>query len=185
MRNEALRARKAELLGVAGELGASEELRSHLSLVADVAVAVARLIAANGVQISIEDILAGALLHDIGYLHQEGVQHGVKGSEIVRDLGFSESVARIVERHILGGLSKELIRSAKLDLPARDYVPTSVEEKVVAFADQLVHARSDSGQFLREDPTKDEEIRANIFRLYEDVLRSCFVPKEGKSHEKA
>lgn len=78
-------------------------------------------------------VTAGAILHDIGRTVTHDVSHGVEGGEIVREKGWDESLAKIVERHIGGGITKD--EAAKQGLPVRDYLPETLEEKIVCHAD--------------------------------------------------
>jgi len=77
----------------------------------------------------------GALLHDIGRSRTYGIKHGVEGGRIVREYNLGEKLALIVERHIGGGIPRE--EAVKLGLPPRDYIPTTLEEKLVAHCDNL------------------------------------------------
>lgn len=79
----------------------------------------------------------GALLHDIGRSKTNDIYHGVAGAEILKDLEFSKKIMRIVERHIGAGIPKK--EAELLGLPPKDYLPVTLEEKIVAHADNLVH----------------------------------------------
>ncbi|MBN1785800.1 MAG: HDIG domain-containing protein [Candidatus Methanofastidiosa archaeon] len=79
----------------------------------------------------------GALFHDIGRSVSHGIDHGILGSEILMSLGFPDNYSLVCERHIGGGISKEEARSA--GLPPRDYIPISLEEKLVCHIDNLVY----------------------------------------------
>lgn len=78
----------------------------------------------------------GSLLHDIGRSKTHGLGHAVAGSRIIRDRGLPEELALIVERHIGGGIPRD--EAAKHGLPERDYIPETIEEKIVCYADKLV-----------------------------------------------
>ncbi|MFW6195896.1 MAG: HDIG domain-containing metalloprotein, partial [Thermoplasmatota archaeon] len=78
-------------------------------------------------------IVAGALLHDVGRSVTHGVKHGVEGGKIAREEGWHEELAKIIERHIGGGITKEEAESQ--GLPVRSYVPKSLEEKLICHAD--------------------------------------------------
>jgi uncharacterized protein len=86
-------------------------------------------------EVNLEDIEDGAVLHDIGRCRTHGIRHAVVGAGIARGLGAKEEVVRIVERHIGAGITR--IEAAKVGLPARDYIPATPEEKIVAYADNL------------------------------------------------
>lgn len=87
--------------------------------------------------VNIELLKSGALLHDIGRCKTNSIDHAIVGAEILKNLGFSDKVANIALRHIGAGIPKE---EAKLiGLPPKDYIPLSLEEKIVAHADNLIH----------------------------------------------
>lgn len=83
-----------------------------------------------------ETVRLGAMLHDIGRGVSHSVDHAQVGADICRDYGLSETIARIVERHIGAGLTREECR--ELGLEPRNCMPETVEEKIVAHADNLV-----------------------------------------------
>lgn len=84
----------------------------------------------------IKTAVLGALLHDIGRSVSHGIDHGVIGGEILRKNNFEEKFAKIAERHIGAGITKE--EAVELNLPKRDYLPETLEEKVIANADNLI-----------------------------------------------
>lgn len=81
-------------------------------------------------------IRKGALLHDIGRSKTHGIRHAIVGAEIARKYGYEEDVLNIIERHIGAGITKEEAKS--LGLPERSYMPQTLEEKIVAHADNLI-----------------------------------------------
>ena len=81
-------------------------------------------------------IRKGALLHDIGRSRTHGITHAIVGVEIAKKYGYSQDVLNIIERHIGAGITKE--EALKLGLPEKSYVPETLEEKIVAHADNLI-----------------------------------------------
>ena len=81
-------------------------------------------------------IRKGALLHDIGRSKTHGITHAIVGVEIARQYGYEQDVLNIIERHIGAGITEE--ESVKLGLPKKSYLPETLEEKIVAHADNLV-----------------------------------------------
>lgn len=79
---------------------------------------------------------AGSLLHDIGRTRSHGMDHAIIGAEILRKEGVDERIVNIVERHIGAGLTSE--EAEKLGLPPKDYIPETIEEKIVCHADNLI-----------------------------------------------
>lgn len=63
------------------------------------------------------------------------------GSRILKELGFDNKVCNIALRHIGAGIPKE--EAEMLGLPPKDYIPLSLEEKIVAHADNLIHWSSE------------------------------------------
>ena len=112
------------------ENGCSDEVIRHCEAVASLAVRIARRCKAD-----VGLVETGALLHDLGRCRTHSIDHAVVGARMVRELGLPEEVASVVERHIGAGLSAEEARIA--GLPIKDYTPVSLEEKIVAHADNL------------------------------------------------
>lgn len=93
-------------------------------------------IASNFENVNYDLICKGSLLHDIGRSKTHGITHAIKGVEIAKRYGYGEDVLNIIERHIGAGITKKEAR--KLGLPEKSYVPQTLEEKIVAHADNLV-----------------------------------------------
>lgn len=111
-----------------------------------------------------------ALLHDIGIFLTNApdlycfgdfpyLAHGYLGSELLSSLGYPEH-GLVCERHTGVGLSREEIIEKKLPLPHRDFLPETVEEQIIAFADKFY---SKSGDFSREKSLN--EVRRSISRF--------------------
>ena len=113
------------------ENGCSEAVINHCIAVRDLAVRIAEKTNAN------KDLVeAGALLHDIGRSKTHGIKHGVEGAKIARKIGLPESLIFIIERHVGAGIPKE--EAINLDLPEKNYLPITIEEKIVSHADSLI-----------------------------------------------
>ena len=93
-------------------------------------------IAANFNDVDEDIIRKGALLHDIGRSRTHGITHAVEGVKIAERYGYDEDVLNIIERHIGAGITES--EAEKLGLPKKSYVPQTLEEKIVAHADNLV-----------------------------------------------
>lgn len=88
-----------------------------------------------------------AMLHDIGIVKCDApgicchgtepyIRHGMLGAAMMRAEG-SERHARVCERHTGAGLSKEEIESQNLPLPHQDFLPETIEEKIICYADKF------------------------------------------------
>ena len=93
-------------------------------------------IASNFDNVDTRLIKKGALLHDIGRSKTHGITHAIEGVKIAKEYGYSNDVLNIIERHIGAGITKE--EAIKLGLPEKDYLPQTLEEKIVAHADNLI-----------------------------------------------
>jgi uncharacterized protein len=79
---------------------------------------------------------SAALLHDIGrHVTHDPVLHGVEGYKFLSARGHHKE-ARICASHILFGLEAE--EAVQFGLPARDFVPCTIEEQVVTLVDFLI-----------------------------------------------
>jgi uncharacterized protein len=114
----------------------NEHIVNHCQTVSEVARIVAEEFELRGHRVDIEAVTAGALLHDIGRSKTHTVWHGVEGARIVEREGVDRRVVEIIQRHVGAGISPEEAR--KLGLPDLDYVPHTLEERIVCFADKMV-----------------------------------------------
>jgi uncharacterized protein len=124
-----------EALRILEEEHTPENVVEHCKAVAKKAVRMAEKIRAAGHKIDVNLVETGALLHDIGRSQAHGANHGHIGGLILRSRGLKEH-ALIAERHIGAGIARD--EAKKLGLPAKDYIPQTLEEKVVADADNLI-----------------------------------------------
>lgn len=119
------------------EAGCSQDIIEHCQIVAEYAREIAeRYNSRHDRPADIELVTIGALLHDIGRARSHRVKHVVIGAEIARSLGLDERIVRIIERHIGAGIPKQ--EAAQLGFPEKDYMPETIEEMIVAHADNLV-----------------------------------------------
>ncbi|MCR5362096.1 MAG: HDIG domain-containing protein [Bacteroidales bacterium] len=129
-------------------------LIQHSSQVRDKALSILANPVLNGLDINVQLVNDGAMLHDIGIvmcdapsIHCEGTEpyllHGTIGARMLREFGAEngvdlEAYARICERHTGAGLTREDIIGQDLPLPHdRDLLPETLEEKLVCLADKF------------------------------------------------
>ena len=128
-----------------------ELITTHCKIVNEIAQQCA---ARSSEQIDTELLQAACLLHDIGTYaffdaQAHGLnnrmypQHGMLGAKIVADEGLDPRLADLIETHLLMGLSKDEILHTKRPhdvdwpLPARDYIPTTIEGVLLCYADRF------------------------------------------------
>ncbi len=109
---------------------------------------------------------AGGLLHDIGRSRTHEVDHAVVGGQILKEMGMSDALVLIVERHIGAGIPAD--EAVELGLPERHYLPESLEEKIVAYADKLISGRREVPieVTIKDFSTKLGEDHPSIDRLW-------------------
>jgi len=113
------------------ENGCPEAVINHCIAVRDLAVKIAEKTNAN-----MKLVEAGALLHDLGRSKTHGITHGVKGANLAKKIGLPQEIINIIERHVGAGIPKE--EAIKLGLPGKDYIPLTLEEKIITHADNLI-----------------------------------------------
>lgn len=128
------------ILKVYKELKCPEEVIKHSQVVQKRAL---KLASKFKNQLDLELIETGALLHDVGRCCSDNIRHAIVGAQILKNAGFPPEIVKIVERHIGAGISPE--EALNLELPPKDYTPQSLEEKIVAHADNLVHGDQEVG----------------------------------------
>jgi len=118
------------------ESGCRENVIRHVEAVSALAVEIAQACKGKGYDVDVRLVEVGALLHDIGRAKTHSVHHAVIGAEIARSLGLPESVISIIKRHVGGGITAAEAR--KLGWPRDIYMPVTLEEKIVSYADKLI-----------------------------------------------
>lgn len=92
-------------------------------------------------------ISQAAMLHDVGIfmtdapgIYCEGeapyLMHGYLGAELMRKEGY-EDIARVCERHTGTGLTARQVKELNLPIPVKDYLPETLEEQVICYADKF------------------------------------------------
>ncbi len=127
---------RAEALNILSKAGCSQSVIEHCKTVSRFAVKIAKAFQKKGLEIDAQLVEVSGLLHDVGRSKTHTVDHGLVGGEIARTLGLPTSVVHIIERHVGGGIPKE--EAKQLGWPAKDYLPRTIEEKIVCYADKRV-----------------------------------------------
>ena len=160
-----------EYLPFLKEAGCDPGVIEHCLVVRDVAVRIASDIVNAGTDVDTCLVAAGAVLHDIGRSKTHGMAHADEGGVICRSLGIDERVCLIVERHIGAGLKAD--ERAKLGLRPVDRVPETLEEKIVAHADNMVRGSRilSKEEFATSLEKFDELVRSRFLMLSDELER--------------
>ncbi len=116
--------------------GCSDSVIRHSIVVSDCARELAEKIHQNGYTVDIKLVQIGALLHDIGRSRTHDIRHGVEGVILAKDFKLDGKIVDIIRTHIGAGITPE--DTVSLGLPPDRYIPLTLEEKIVAHADNLV-----------------------------------------------
>lgn len=156
----------------------------HCRSVADLALEIA---ARCRLPLDPNEIEAAAMLHDIGIFMTDApsiechgrepyIRHGILGAELLRSIDAGEMYARVAELHTGSGLTAREICEQDLPLPRKDYLPETLLEKLICYADKFY---SKSGSMKKKDP---ERVRASLAAKSQaaaqrfDSLRNLFDP---------
>ena len=136
----------------------------HARAVADFSLELARRHPELG--LDEEFIYEAAMLHDIGIFltdaprifcfgKEDYLCHGYLGAQLLREHGL-ERHARVCERHTGTGLTKEVIVANGWNLPVKDFVPETLEEQLICFADKFFSKT----KFLRQPRTFEQVVES-------------------------
>ena len=123
-------------LTLLSEFGCSKRVVAHCKAVSALAVKFAKACENKGLSVDVNLVKVGALLHDIGRSKTHGVDHAIIGMEIAKSLNLPKSIVSIIENHVGGGVTVD--EAKKLGWPVKDYIPTTLEEKLVTYSDKLI-----------------------------------------------
>jgi uncharacterized protein len=146
----------------------------HTTLVANKALQIGKKLGLD--KKSLEFIEEASMLHDIGIcktdyleINCDGslpyIQHGIAGSKILITEGLPKH-ANVAMTHTGVGIFKSEIEENNLPLPARDYVPESLEEKIISYAD-LFYSKFE--ETLWQEKSLDE-VRKAVSKYGDDKL---------------
>ena len=148
----------------------SAKVINHCKAVTKLALETANALKERGLKIDSELVEVGALLHDIGRSKTHTVHHAVVGAEIAKSAGLPDSVILIIKRHVGGGITTS--EAKKLGWSEDVYVPITLEEKIVSYADKLVeNAKRAPVEITIERLSKElkSDAAERVRKLYEEI----------------
>lgn len=127
---------KYNYIKILKDAGCDDAVINHCIKVEKLAEEIAKRIKKNGYDVDLKAVKTGAILHDIGRAKTHDVMHIIEGVKIATNYGLPKKIINIIEHH--GGAGIDENEAIKLGLPKKDYSPQTIEEKIVAHADNLV-----------------------------------------------
>lgn len=159
-----------------------------------------QLIDQNNIPVDRDLVQVGCLLHDIGVytlfddvgkLHQgkQYITHGIRGSEILSNEGFNETIQRFASNHTGVGLRKTDIVEHHLPLPPQDFLAETIEERLVMYADKF-HSKEEPLCFNSYEWYKKfaEKFGQDKVVAFEDLAAEFGIPdveKLADQHDQA
>ncbi len=146
---------------------------SHCQAVTDKALRIAQKFP----EVDVDFIYEAAMLHDIGvyfvqapkifcFGEQPYLAHIIIGSHILQKEGLPKH-AKVAETHTGVGITKEDVISKKLPIPAKNYIPTTLEEKIISYAD-LFFSKSNIDNLYQE--TSFEDVESELIKHGQEKL---------------
>jgi uncharacterized protein len=151
--------------------GCRENVIRHVEAVSALAVEIAEACKEKGLKVDLELVEIGGLLHDIGRARTHTVHHALIGAEIAASFDLPRPLVSIIKRHVGGGITAK--EAKKLGWPKDIYVPQTLEEKIVSYADKLIEGsrrvpiEKTINKLSEELPPLAIE---RIWRLHEEML---------------
>ena len=110
-------------------------------------------------------IQEAAMLHDIGIVKCDApgiqcfgtepyIKHGIIGADMLRTAGYPKH-ARVCERHTGAGIALQDIIEQQLPLPHQDFLPETMEEQVICYADKFY-----SKSHLERERTPEQALKS-------------------------
>ena len=148
----------------------SPEVIAHCQAVASLAVELSEKFEAKNYPINMALIEAGALLHDLGRAKTHSVNHAIEGMQIAQAESLPDAIICIIKRHVGAGITSE--EAEVLNWPKDNYIPQSLEEKIVCYADKCISGtkRIPVETTVKQLQTqKLEDAAQRVINLYKEI----------------
>lgn len=161
---------REQALQILREYNCSAEVIAHCEAVSKLALKTASALKNKGFNIDMALVEVGALLHDLGRSLTHAVHHAVIGADLAKKARLPNAVISIIKRHVGGGITAD--EAEALGWPKDVYVPVTLEEKIVAYADKLIEKAEVAPievtiEKLRKE--KKYEAAERVRKLYEEI----------------
>ncbi|MHB8443245.1 MAG: HD domain-containing protein [Patescibacteria group bacterium] len=126
----------------------------HSSIVKDFSVNIVKNKDIKNIDVDL--LIDGALLHDIGAyfcLNKDYsikipyIMHGILGEQFLIDHKINLKIARFASHHTGVGILKDDIKRLQLPLPMKNFIPETIEEEIVCYADNFHSKRGTFSTF--------------------------------------
>ena len=162
---------REQAIGILRKNKCSPEVIGHCEAVAEVALDIASQLQEKGIKINLQLVEAGALLHDIGRSKSHKVDHGLVGAQIAEQEGLPEPIVNIIKCHVGGGITSQEAES--FGWPKDVYMPQTLEEKIVSYADKLIdnQKRVPIDLEIARLQVEHKDAAERVRKLHEEITR--------------
>ncbi|MDV0445706.1 hypothetical protein MmiAt1_13000 [Methanimicrococcus sp. At1] len=171
---------RGEAIQILREEGCDEKVIQHCMTVADVAVEIAKKNIEAGKDVDVDLVEIGALLHDLGRAETHGMNHGLVGAKLAKKHNIPKQVLEIIKKHIGAGITPE--EAKYFGFPDDDYIPRTLEEKIVAHADNMVKGTKiitlEKREKILDENGADDELKERIQNLAYEVEPDKYGPEK-------
>lgn len=143
----------------------SKEVINHSLEVSKQALYITNKYLINNQNVNSYIVEIGSLLHDLGKCTSYGIDHAIIGSKIAKKYNIEKPIINVIKKHIGSGIDIE--EAKKYNLPEDNYMPITNEEKIVAYADNLINGTIKISFDKRIKILKEKNIYSNkIYNRY-------------------
>ncbi len=161
---------REQAIGILQKNQCPPKVIQHCQAVAALALELAKQLEAKNHKINLQLVEIGALLHDIGRSKTHTVDHAIVGAKLAKTEGIPQPVVSIIKRHVGAGITAE--EAQWLGWPEDNYIPQTIEEKIVSYADKLI----DNSKRIPVEVTieqlrseKMDEAAERVRKLHEEI----------------
>lgn len=157
----------------------------HSDIVKQIALNIADNLSHHNIMVNKDLVESGSLLHDIGVYQcfddelnndkslPSYLCHGHEGYGLLKKEGYGERLARFALTHTGTGITKEDIKRENMPFESKDFIPVTLEEEIVCYADKF-HTKWPSFNTFEEAKARLEK-----FDLSKGVIMDRFRMKFG------
>jgi uncharacterized protein len=148
----------------------SPKVITHCQAVASLALEIAEEFKTKNYPVNLALIEAGALLHDLGRSKNHSVNHAIEGMKLAQTEELPDTVVCIIKRHVGAGITAE--EADKLNWPKDNYIPQTLEEKIVCYADKCIsgNARVSVETTIKQlHDQKLDDAAERVRKLYNEI----------------
>lgn len=133
-----------------------------------------------GLALPEDDIVTAGMLHDIGVIKTNApgidcygsspyLMHGLEGARMILEAGIDPIFADVAKKHTGAGITNDDIVKYSLPLPPGEYMPESLLERLICYADKFFSKSGDmkekSLERVRQSMLKHSPETAERFEL--------------------